>query len=354
MEKSQIYANSLRASVPVDLGLARCRDSEVKFGWPESQWGGIFTSFMMLTSISGPSAFVRILSLMVLAICMGAMAVHAERVALGDVRVALKAYEDLTHKEVTRLGSKVMNMGDQAWLHAETDHYVLHGTDDRLMHQVAYEVEFAHRELDRYFGTSTDMNKGHVFVINDKTVWHDLLRSGKSPHRSMAMHLQSNIFVYREGDAPSDTVKIPHELIHLRVLQHYGSDCPFWAEEGLAEHLGWVLANRYYWLRYERLLVQTFPATAEENILAWKELESLPAYPDDPELARHVKRQVQRMGKALLARMGHDKIPLFLDTFLGEKMSLREGLTGPMGMSADDVDQLEAASREILLHEEEE
>lgn len=329
-----------------------CPLAHVNFDWRNSRCNAIFVRSMNLTPIYYGWRTVPGFLRLALAISAGPMVADAERFVLGELRVEQKAYEDLTHQVVSPLGAKVMNMGNAEWLHAETDHYVVHGTDDRLMHQVAYELEFAHGECDRYFGTCVDTNKGHVFVIDDQELWNALLRSGKSRHVSMALHVESNVFVYRDGVDPFDSIKIPHELIHMRVRQKYGPDCPFWAEEGLAEHLGWVIANRYHRYRYQRSLVLSLPATAADDVLPWSELESLSTYPDDPQAARQVKRQVQRLGKAILARIGDDKIPLFLNTFLGEKMGLREGLTGHLGVSSEEVNQLEAASREVLLSEE--
>ena len=255
--------------------------------------------------------------------------------------------------EMTPVGRALLTRNRDEWVHAETPHFVLHAGQNHQIYRAAEEAEFAWAELDTWFGPAPG-GKANIFLVTDGALWRQLVAHYGWPPSSLAAHTGGDLFVLRARRDLSAQLAVPHELGHLRVYRLWGDGAPFCAEEGLAELLGWRLADAFHRKRYRRGLHRVFPPIPEARVLSWRMLAQREDYPEDPVVMQEHVQQIRRMAKSLLESGDEEKVQEFIAAFLQKRLPWPDGATRHMGLTPEELERLEQENRLRLMEEERE
>lgn len=286
------------------------------------------------------------------ALAMGGVVAMTTGSALVQVAPALSPWGNLSNREVSPMATELLGARPETWLHGETAHFIYHAHDARQIHRAADQTEHAWKQLETWFGPSEGLPKAHLFLIPDREAWDRVAVRHGWPPTAVASHSGQDLFILRDRRDLFAQLVIPHELVHLRVRQTCGEGAPFWAEEGLAEHLSWQMADQYHRERYRHGLHRSLPRVAPEKLTRWADLAALTEYPAEKADALLAVRQVQRMAKSLLESGGPERVQAFIQIFLRDRKPWPEGALELLGVSASDLADREAKSRDLLLAEE--
>ena len=223
----------------------------------------------------------------------------------------LKSWNDLADRDVTPLGRAVLNAGKPDWVHAESDHFIFHASTTGAIAVVAAEAEFALAEINDVLGTNEVRRKGHVFVVGERRIWEKVLQGTDRKDDSLAMQMQNDLFILKESNSVVNVRRVPHEMVHFRLWQLYGSRVPVWLDEGLAGYIGWKVAVAEHALSGKRL-VRAPPYLKREHLLSLEQLAGMAAYPADSGASAVFYIEAELLVSAIARKIGDDKLAEFV------------------------------------------
>lgn len=245
---------------------------------------------------------------------------------------------DATDYELTTLGQALLEAGGP-WFTQETEHFVCRALSESEAKTAADEAEFAYRNACVYLGAEPALRRGHLFVVNDRALWGQVLQGADRRKDSLAVQSRNDVFVLKNGGGVSDAMHLPHEIVHFRLWQQYGDGVPVWLDEGLAGYVGWVVADAYQSQKGTQL-VRTLPQLAPEELMPLDELTAVSEYPEGEEAIQAFCRQAEELIRAIAERRGDAKLGGLAKAVAAEKVPWREYLRSRMGYSSDDFGRL--------------
>lgn len=264
------------------------------------------------------------------------------------------APESISDLPLSPFGESLLAMNQKTWVHGKSPHFVLHAQEEHELYRAAEQAEFVWAELDRWFDAVPAGEGAHLFLISDTALWQQLATRHGWPGSAQAAHVRGELFVLRTRHDLAAQLAIPHELVHLRVYRLYGEGVPYWAEEGLAEVLGWRLADAFHRWRYRRGLTRLFPPLSEDRLLTWQELTQIDHLPDDPASLEEQIRQIRSMSKTLLESGGDERLKAFIAEFLERRAAWPAGAVHGLGFTPEALQELETLHRRRLMEEKRE
>lgn len=196
--------------------------------------------------------------------------------------IPLVEWEDLTDQKLTETGHAALAVYGQAWLHAETEHFVYHFHDSKEAETVFVHAEVYYQWVKGMFGVAEDVekNKSHIFVFDDRDLWRSF--KGRTPEKIPGAEAFTNgqeLFIYREPFWLKPQRVLAHEITHLILFRFVRNEVPLFLNEGFAE----FMATKAIAMKADGndFNVRTFQLVPESEFIPLKELVSLKNYPPD-------------------------------------------------------------------------
>ena len=193
----------------------------------------------------------------------------------------LVSLEDLSDHSLSPEGKTALSFLGEAALHAETDHFIYHFTDEKQAETAFVKSEVYYAWVKEIFGVMEDSwkKKGHVFIFDDEEKWgqfNQRVNQGKIP----SAHGFTNgweLFFYRDPHWLAPQKILAHEMTHLITFRFLDGKLPLFLNEGFAEFMAYkALAMQVDGNEYNLRTVQLLKG--EE----WIPLEKLAASKDYP------------------------------------------------------------------------
>ena len=229
----------------------------------------------------------------------------------------VKPWDELSDRDFTPLGRAVLNAGKPDWVHAESEHFIFHAGSPAAVEEVAGEAEFAYLKINETLATNSVARKGHVFVVGRRDIWEEVLQGSNRRNDSVAMQLQNDLFVLKETDSLGNVLRLPHEMVHFRLWQLYGTRAPVWLDEGLAAYLGWKVAVAAHSLKGKHL-VRAPPHIKREHLLSLEQLTGATMYPAGGEEGAVFYIEAELFISAIARKIGDDKLSEFVKAVAGD------------------------------------
>jgi hypothetical protein len=261
-------------------------------------------------------------------------------VASAQSLVVGKPWGELSDREPTPLGRAVLNAGKPDWVHAESARFVFHADSAASVEEIAGEAEFAYLKVDDLLGTNSVVRKGHVFVVERRAIWEKVLQGSNRRNDSVAMQLQNDLFVLKETNSVGNVLRVPHEMVHLRLWQQYGNRTPVWLDEGLAAYIGWKVAVAAHALR-DKQLVRAPPYLKREHLISLEQLTSATVYPPGSEEGAAFYVEAELCVSAIARKIGDDKLADFVKAVAGDGVPWNEFLRERFSFADSDFAWLE-------------
>jgi len=196
--------------------------------------------------------------------------------------INLVDWEDLTDQKLTETGKTALAVYGDAWLHAETEHFVYHFHDAKEAETVLVHAEVYYQWVKEMFGVAEDLekNKSHIFVFDDKDLWKSY--NQRTPEKLPGAEAFTNgqeLFIYRESFWLEPQRVLAHEITHLVLFRFVRGDVPLFLNEGFAE----FMATKAIAMKADGndFNVRTFRLIPENEFIPLEELVSLKSYPPD-------------------------------------------------------------------------
>lgn len=221
-------------------------------------------------------------------------------------------WRQLSAREMSPVGRRVMRGNRRAWSHAESAELIVHAPEEELLERLAHEADWSFREIGRWLDLPPPNRPVRVFAVQSPQDWARVMQLNPHTSGGVAAHLAGEIFIRRSADQPPRYVDLAHELVHARLYREFGEVVPLWLDEGLAEYLSWRIAGAYQRRHRQLHLVRELPAVEPDEWLAWDEFFNIQDYPDDPERNRIFYRQSYEVLRFLVERLGEDHLGAFV------------------------------------------
>ena len=132
-------------------------------------------------------------------------------------------------------------MYGDAWLHAETEHFVYHFHDAKEAETVLVHAEVYYPWVKEVFGAAADLekDKSHIFIFDDKELWRSF--NQRTPEKLPGAEAFTNgreLFMYREPFWLEPQRVLAHEIAHLVLFRYLEGAIPLFLNEGFAEFIG--------------------------------------------------------------------------------------------------------------------
>lgn len=265
-------------------------------------------------------------------------------VATARSPLTVKSWDELSDRNLTPLGRAVLNAGKSNWIHAESEHFMFHAVTPAAAEEIADEAEFAYVKTDDTFGTNGVARKGHVFVVERRTIWEKVLQNSSRRNDSLAMQLQDDLFVLKETNSVGNVLRIPHEMVHFRLWQSYGNRVPVWLDEGLAGYIGWKVAVAAHSLKGNQL-VRAPPYLKREYLLSLEQLTGVTMCPTSNGASVAFYIEAELLVTAIARKIGDDKLAEFVKALADDGVPWNDYLRERFSFADSDFQWLE---QEIL------
>ncbi len=248
-------------------------------------------------------------------------------------------WRQLSDRNVSPLGRRLMRGNTRAWFHAESDHLIIHAAQEPLLSESAHEAQWCLMEIGRWLDLPALEKPVRVFVVKSSHDWARVMQAATHGGDGVAAHLAGEVFIRRVPDEEKRYVDLAHELVHARLYLAFGDRIPLWLDEGLAEYLGWRVAAAYYRQHRELHLVQEPAPVDEAQWMTWEQFFELRDYPDDPERNRIFYRQSYQVIRFLVERLGEEHLGPFVRQVIAGGQSAEQLLRDEWGWETVDWDE---------------
>lgn len=204
-------------------------------------------------------------------------------------------FSHLSDRTIAAAGERALAIRPEAWLHTETEHFVLHFRHRSIAAPVAVEAEFYYRILlsDLRLTPSAFEGKNHLFLFDDLSEWATFARDVSLEAWTGAAKIGGELFVPRDPGRRFKGHALGHEIAHLIVRRHLGESLPLWLEEGYAEDLS--LRGYAAFHRARGYQAKPRSGTLPAPPLPLADLTTRTGYPSDPQEALLFYRQARRL-----------------------------------------------------------
>jgi len=212
---------------------------------------------------------------------------------------------------LSELGKEILGEAPQSWSHLEGKFLMVHAQSAETLKRAAEWSDAAYRALGEQLDLSPVAEKAHLFIVEDEATWEAALRRTGLRPDGLALHLHNEVYVSGRGTDARLKVQLAHEIVHLRLWQHYGERLPLWLEEGLALHLGWRMARTYH-AADARTLSRSARAVAEREFIPVERLVRRTTYPEESAAARAFYREAEELVRLLHEELGDEGLSLYV------------------------------------------
>ncbi len=156
-------------------------------------------------------------------------------------------FDQLSERNVSRLGDVALKMPGMKWEHGETDHFIFHSEAGFTVPQLASFAERAYAGIKKDLGITEDSfeRKCHIYVFLNEQAWRDFAKHGRLDAWTGGVCTGRELFFKSRPHFKFQGTTLPHELSHLVFYRFIGGDIPLWLNEGLAEFEGIRLYRGY-------------------------------------------------------------------------------------------------------------
>ncbi len=156
-------------------------------------------------------------------------------------------FEELSDRNVSRLGETALKLTTVKWEHSETDHFIFHTEAGFAVAQLAGAAEWSYAEIKKDLDIAQDLfeRKCHVYVFLNEQVWRGFVGKGKMEPWTGGWCTGRELFFWSRPHFKFQGATLPHEMTHLVLYRFVGGDIPLWLNEGLAEFEGIRLHRNY-------------------------------------------------------------------------------------------------------------
>lgn len=198
----------------------------------------------------------------------------------GQYRFKTLPLEELSDRNVSRLGDQALNLKEIKWEHGESDHFVFHTETGFMPIQLAAVAEWSYAEIKKDLEISQDLfeRKGHIYVFLNEPVWHDFVGHGKLEPWTGGWCTGRELFFQSRPHFRFQGTTLPHEMTHLVLHRFLKGDIPLWLNEGFAEFEGIRLYRTYLRIR-NYTLTNIQDQLDRDHYIPLKDLTSAVDYP---------------------------------------------------------------------------
>ncbi len=214
-------------------------------------------------------------------------------------------------------GRMALAIRENRWMHAETEHYVLHFRRKTEARKVARELEFNFWHIATTLNAKPDQysGKGHAFIFEDADDWKVFLEKSQLPPWSDSLAIGDDLYLNVRHTAKVrrfNSGTLAHEASHAVVARLYPNQTwPLWLNEGFAEFMGAdsVAARRHRTTKSQL-------SKLDFATLSLEEITSILTYPEDQELLARFYQSSDRLIRFLMIELPPENFPLFVDAIL--------------------------------------
>ncbi len=173
----------------------------------------------------------------------------------GQYTVRIVRWNELSDRNVSRLGESALELKSIPWQHSESDHFVFHTEAGFSASQLAVVAEWSYSQIKKHLGISQDLfeRKCHVYVFLNEKAWRGFVRSDKLEPWTGGWCTGRELFFQSRPYFRFQGTTLPHEVTHLVLHRFVNGDIPLWLNEGFAEFEGIRLFRTYLKERNYRL-----------------------------------------------------------------------------------------------------
>jgi hypothetical protein len=198
----------------------------------------------------------------------------------GQYRFKTLPLEELSDRNVSRMGDTALNLKDIKWEHGESDHFIFHTETGFLPLQLAVVAEWSYAEIKKDLDISRDLfeRKGHIYVFLNEQVWRAFVGNGKLEPWTGGWCTGRELFFQSRPHFRFQGTTLPHEMTHLVMHRFLKGDIPLWLNEGFAEFEGIRLYRTYLRVR-NYTLTNIQDRLNRDQYIPLKDLTSAVDYP---------------------------------------------------------------------------
>lgn len=219
----------------------------------------------------------------------------------------MKAWLDVSDRELSALGRQVLESGGTAWFHAEGDRTICHGASIRSVDAAAQAAGFAVDEIGRKLYLPARTQKIHVFLIDDEKQWEKLIQKHGFRPDGLAMQLGRELFVLTARADGDMARRVVHELVHVRMRELCADNLPLWLDEGTALYLGNEVEREF--LEKQGEDADKSFSRGEVRAMSLKQAERQNAYPPDTYQARAFYATTEAVVAWTVQQLGEEVFP---------------------------------------------
>ena len=274
-----------------------------------------------------------------------AFLVLATQLFAADPVFRVKTWKEVSDQRLSSLGTRIRQADQERWRYAESLHFIGFAYNLRDLEMLLRQAEYAYAEVNRYLGITSGTGKTRIGLVQNDKLWDSLMRGEGLRPDGLAFQYQDEIYLKADEVQAARPDRVAHEIVHVRLRSAYPGGIPLWIDEGMANFLGWNIAEAYGRLQAKDLsrhLVAVDPGL----VVGLNELASRNVYPDDPAAAQAYYRQTEELVRAVHEQLRDDRMKEFVAAACRSNVSLREMLKLEFGYSDENLDRLEKTVRE--------
>lgn len=148
------------------------------------------------------------------------------------------AWSELSHRDLTPLGSKALSIRADDWKHAETAHFIYHYRQSHVATPISVEAEFHYRVIMKELGReeAAGGEKAHIYIFEKPANWEIFQLAGHLEPWTGGIQSGNSLFILRDPAYRFSDNSLGHEIVHLLVRRFYGTQVPLWLNEGFAQY----------------------------------------------------------------------------------------------------------------------
>ncbi|HMO04849.1 MAG TPA: hypothetical protein PKC67_05040 [Kiritimatiellia bacterium] len=199
-------------------------------------------------------------------------------------------WTDVTRDEVdtallSPMGHRLLDDPRFKWLHAHTEHFVIHYERKMFAAKVARQAEFFYGFIAKDLTSATDQMNGrsHIFIFRDEKDWKHFIQTYEVSIEWAFSMVNGMVMYLQQADSTGDSASVlGHEMTHLVFNRFYPGRIPVWLNEGTAEWYGEFAYSAFKGIKKsKRQVFRRIP-----TVYPVESLLGMTTYPADPRAVR--------------------------------------------------------------------